>query len=175
MLYGVTLLLRDTENIRNIWEALAGKGVSRDQVDFGCSPHVTLAGYDMDDPRALAQDMKKLLENSGPIPVSFSEITILFKQTCCALVARPERVNDLFSRQALVFAARKSTRPIDHIDKWQGHVTLARQIPQENVAAAVTIATEHFRPFKTELNAMAIMSVSDSVPTTGKTLLIAHL
>jgi hypothetical protein len=130
-------LLFDAETataVEAVWAALAAKGITRDMIDLGYPPHVTLVVVDDEALEPQLLEALALGRNRPSMPMTLGPVRRFDNTTVCWLAAKGAGLLDLHAAVAACVpttAIRAHYRP----GQWVPHMTLQTQGDPEAGAA----------------------------------------
>jgi 2'-5' RNA ligase len=168
MPYAIVMHIEEASapRIAILWDVLAEKDAngevkfSDDQVRFNYPPHVTLVAVDdTADPDVLVETLKSNVAGWTPLPIAFDSIAFLPRKPAPPMLARPNVTAELLrlNKQVCDALPPDLIRSYHKPQRWQPHVTLARDIPPEKCGDALLAILERWSSFETTLDQVALV------------------
>ncbi len=159
MAYAITLRLDATAAvlIEAMWQTLASCGVSREALDLGYPPHITLTVFDADaKAERLLAAARDFATHWREVPATFASLG-LFQGTPATLFLAPIATPGLLERHSALLTSLAG-EPVDpHYRRGQfvPHVTLASDVT--NPAAAIAALNRLALPITAVLNRLDVV------------------
>ena len=161
MPYAVTCCLApaSADRVRSLWEVLAREGLSDSAVRLGYEPHITLAILDdTADATALIDATSGVAADWTALPITCAALAV-FTAAPATLWVAPTATAELLRRHTAITAALPAAPLHPHYrpGAWMPHITLADDLPQVSIGAALMAAAGQFQPFDSSLDRVEIV------------------
>jgi 2'-5' RNA ligase len=146
MAYAIELFLdqETCKHIRRVWERLHDLGIGGPLYDSGAFPHITLSIFDELDLESSKRNIELLAERFPSFELSFTEIAT-FTEARNVVFLKADESSTLTSMKEYLSRALATTAAEEWYysrdERWVPHVTLAIDVPAEQIQAAVEIAS----------------------------------
>lgn len=155
------------KKIRDVWKALADRGISTEVSSSGIRPHITLAIYDELKCQPCRDELAKFAARTNRLEIRITHMGV-FRQPETVLFLAPTVTRELLDLHASIHesmaAHAGSSWEVYQPAKWVPHCTLAMNLDDGKLSQAITCCRSIELPWQlhaTGIGAVEFVPVSD--------------
>lgn len=151
------------QTIHKVWQGLSQLGLSQYAYEVdNREPHMTLASFDIEDPKLFIEQLQTTLTGQPPIDLTFNHLSSFVGMRIVTLnpIKTPALV-DFHQNLHREFQFDQLEESLYNPEDWIPHITLANRIADENISKVYHYCLETLTPITSKMTSIKLIEIEE--------------